>query len=216
MLDKITVVIVHFKTLDYTKKALNSVRKFYPSVKIILVNNGDDKESKSFLSLFVQKDKNILLLTPGRNLHHGPGMHEAIKNVSTDWILTFDSDCELLRNSLIEDMFQKVDENTYVIGEIININKFGFFAKEGEQSFAYVHPKCALFNREIYWKLAPFEKHGAPCITNQIEAQSKHYKLINFPVDDYIHHIQRGTAGIYGYRLGFKGRLNWIKNKFYS
>lgn len=214
MLNKITIVIVHFKTLDYTKKALESIRKFYPSIKIILVNNGNDEESKSFLSAFAQEDGNLLLLTPGKNLHHGPGMHEAIKHVSSDWFLTFDSDCEILKSNLIEEMFQKVDEKTYAVGEIIIMNKYGFFAREGEESFKYVHPKCGLFKREIYWKLPPFEKHGAPCITNQFEAQKKHYELKNFHVDDYVRHKQRGTASIYGYKLGVKGRLNWLKNKF--
>ncbi len=216
MLDEITIIIVHFKTLDYTKKALNSIRKFYPPIRIILVNNGDDEESKSFLTGFAHADVNMLLLTPGKNLHHGPGMHEAIKQVSSEWFLTFDSDCEILKNNLFEDMFQIVDEKTYAVGEILNINKYGFFARKGEESFKYVHPKCGLFNRKIYWKLPPFEKHGAPCITNQFQAQKDNYSLINFPVDDYVHHVQRGTASIYGYKLGLKGRLNWIKNKFFS
>jgi Glycosyl transferase family 2 len=214
MLDKVTIIIVHYKTLELTKAAFNSLRKFYPEIKIVIVNNGDDSESEIFLAELNKHDKNLSVLTPGKNLHHGPGMHFAILRISSDWFLTFDSDSELLKGNIIEDMYAKIDSLTYALGEFIIMNKFGFFAKEGEESFNYVHPKCALFNRSFYLTLPPFKKHGSPCLANEIGAYEKGYKLIDFPLSNYIKHPGRGTVSIYGYKLGLKSKLNLVRSEY--
>jgi molybdopterin-guanine dinucleotide biosynthesis protein A len=214
MLDKITVIIVHYKTLKLTKAAFNSLRKFYPSIKIVIVNNGDDAESESFLADAAKLDGNLIVLSPDKNLHHGPGMDFAISKISTDWFLTFDSDSKLLKENLLEDMISLLNSDTYAVGEFIKMNELGFFAKEGEKSFNYVHPKCALFDRQKYLTLPPFIKHGSPCISNEIAAKDAGYELIDFPVNNYISHPGRGTVGIYGYKLGIKGKINLLRSEY--
>jgi hypothetical protein len=37
--------------------------------------------------------------------------------------------------------------------------------------------------------------------------------LAHVPVDNFVQHAGRGTAGRFGYRLGWKGKLNHILNR---
>ena len=70
-----------------------------------------------------------------------------------------------------------------------------------------------LIRREPYLTLPPFERHGSPCLANMRAARAAGLALLDFPVDAYVRHLGRGTAGRHGYRLGMRGRLNHLLNK---
>ena len=70
-----------------------------------------------------------------------------------------------------------------------------------------------LIRSSIYKELPPFEHHGAPVAHNFYEAYKREYRMINFPVDEYIHHLHRGTVERFGYGLGLKGKINYLLNK---
>ena len=166
----------------------------------------------SLLGLFFSRRFNLQRFND-KNIHHGPALDQGIRKATTPWILTFDSDAILFKKGLLEAMESYIDINTYAIGHELQMNKYGF--KDGNRAslIKYIHPFCALFNKDKYFQLTPFQKHGSPCLQNEMDASSNGWNLKNFPVKEYVYHIWEGTAGKYGYKLGWKSRWNFIKNK---
>lgn len=50
-------------------------------------------------------------------------------------------------------------------------------------------------------------------LANFKAARENGYKLLHFPMDKYIDHLWRGTASKYGYKLGLKGKLDYLLNR---
>jgi hypothetical protein len=70
-----------------------------------------------------------------------------------------------------------------------------------------------LLRRRTYLTLPPFRRHGAPCLHNMRAAVAAGLRLAHVPVEEYVQHEGRGTAGRYGYGLGWKGKLNHVLNR---
>jgi len=151
------------------------------------------------------------VLTPDSNLHHGPGLDLALRHTATDWVLTFDSDCVAYRAGFLEGMHAAAAAGAYMVGQLHHVDDAGFDAPAGAGAHAYVHPKCALVRRSAYLDLPPFERHGAPCLTNERSAAARGLALIDFPVRDYVLHLGEGTVRRYGYGLGTAGRLSRLR-----
>lgn len=77
----------------------------------------------------------------------------------------------------------------------------------------YVNPYCMLVKKELYPELTPFSLHGSPVLRNMDSAHKKGLGLVGIDLDGYVKHDYRGTAGRFGYRLGIRGRLNFLLNK---
>ncbi len=209
----LTAVIVHYKTYDLTKKAIWSLHSLYEKLDIVVIDNFSNDGSYEKLGMLRKEIPNLNLMLSDKNLHHGPGLDKAIKNIQSNWILTFDSDCIAFRKNFIEEMISEIEDKTYAVGEMIFLDSNGFMSDDQENSFKYIHPYCALFNREKYLQLPAFEKHGSPCLNNEIEAAKKGFILKHFPAYEYVFHQWRGTAGKYGYKLGIKSKMQFIKWK---
>jgi hypothetical protein len=66
----------------------------------------------------------------------------------------------------------------------------------------YIHPCCAIYNKEKYHALRPFAHHGAPCLDNMIDAYSNNYTLIEAPVFEYVKHWVGGTRRMFSSEQG--------------
>lgn len=209
----ITAIIVNYKTIELTKKAIWSLHGHYPKMPVIVLDNNSDDNSKNELDKLAAEIPALAVYFLEDNIHHGPGMHAGIKKAASEWILLFDSDCILFRKGLLELMCRQTTGNVYAIGKELKVNKEGHAAGKEEEAFRYIHPHCALINKDKYLTLPPFEKHGAPCLKNYIAAVKNGYEFKNFPVEDYVYHFGRGTVNITGYNLGFKSKLDLIKTR---
>ena len=212
----VTAVVINFRTPDLTRRAVGSFRSFYPSVPLLLIDNGSGDESGQTL-------EHLRALAPGctsvmmnpSNRHHGPAMDQALRSVNTPFALFIDSDCEVLKGGFVEAMLARAgeDRQNYAMGKKIFMNDRGFDVPERPGAHPYIRPICMLVRREFYLRLPPFERHGAPCLANMQAALASGYGLIHFPVEEYVRHEGRGTASRHGYRLGWRGRLNHFMNK---
>jgi glycosyltransferase involved in cell wall biosynthesis len=212
----VTVVVINFQTPDLTSQAVRSLRRFYPEVALLLVDNGSMDRSRPAL-------EELRALQPGKteivfnvtNLHHGPAMDLALRLIQTPYVLFLDSDCEVYQGGFLEKMVQAAEgqPRCYAVGKVIFMNDRGFDVAEGAGGHPYVRPICMLINREPYLRLPPFERHGAPCLVNMRAAAASGLSLVHFPVPDYVRHLGRGTASRHGYRLGLKGRINHLLNR---
>jgi glycosyltransferase involved in cell wall biosynthesis len=209
----ITAVIINYRTIELTKRAIWSLNGHYPQMPVIVLDNHSGDNSKAELEKLAKDIPQLTAYYLDSNIHHGPGMHKGIKKAAADWILLFDSDCILYRKGLIEMMSFHANGDVYAIGKKLAVNEDGFSPAKDEEAYGYIHPHCALIDKEKYLTLPPFEKHGAPCLANYLEAQKQRYGLIDFPVEEYVYHLGRGTVNITGYNLGAKSKFDLAKNK---
>src|SRR5690606_23128588 len=100
----------------------------------------------------------------------------------------------------------------YSSGRIIRVNKRGF-ATRGGGGYELCWIPYALFRRSLYLTLPPFEHHGVPNLRNGIAATRMGYSFHDFPVGEYVNHLGRGTAELYGYGLGVRGLAGRILDR---
>ncbi len=203
-MDKVKIISVHYKTPDFIYKQYESVRKFYPSIRYEIIDGSDNGE-KYFVDL-EKKDPNFHVQRFGYNIHHGPGMHHALKNSKLKYVLILDSDVSL-KSAIIEPMM----ENFIVIakGMKIMVNNEGVSSKQyiktqnHDFKYPYIHPYCMLIDRDKYMSYKSFDKHGAPCLNFMIDVYDKGHsdQLIGFDIESCINLVIRGTRSRWGISL---------------
>jgi glycosyltransferase involved in cell wall biosynthesis len=212
----VAAVIINYRTPDLTRRAVRTFRRFYPTVPLLLVDNGSaDGSLEELRALAALAPEATTIVVNETNLHHGPAMHQAMTLLKEERILFLDSDCEVIRGGFLELMLAALGETPggYAAGKRIFMNARGFDRAEGRGAIPYLRPICLLVDRALYFTLPPFVRHGAPCLANMRRASEQGLRLLPFPVEEYVRHDGRGTAGRFGYALGWKGRLNYLLNK---
>jgi glycosyltransferase involved in cell wall biosynthesis len=211
-----TAVIINFRTPDLVRRAGASFRYHYPNFPLLLIDNGSHDDSINVLHTIKQQaPQHTEIIFNDRNLHHGPAMDQALHHLHSPYVLFLDSDCEVRNGGFIEAMVRLLEQHPthYIIGKRIFVNKRGFAVEESTHACPYIRPICMMVKRELYLKLPKFQHHGAPCLDNMRTAIQYGLGLLDFPVEEYVDHLGRGTASISGYQLGWRGKLNHLLNK---
>lgn len=217
-MEDVSSVIVNYGTPHLTRMAVWSLISLYPGLRIVVVDNASQDDSVQLLSSEFKRAPQVAVHTHAKNLHHGPALDLAVRDASTDWVLLFDSDCLAYRAGFLDAMLDSAGAHTaYMVGELCFVDDDGFNTTVG-QGHRYIHPKCAIVRRKMYVEHPPFEKHGSPCLTNQRSAVASGLRLVNFPVDEHVFHLGRGTVNSHGYGLGLRSairaRLRRLRSRF--
>ena len=209
----VSAVIINFRTPDLTLRAVRSLRSCYETLPLLLIDNGSRDSSEALLRASAGGSTELLL--NARNIHHGPAMDQALRHLTSAFVLFLDSDIEMLQAGFVERMRTALldQPQAYAIGKRIWMNHRGFDVPENADGQPYIRPICMLLRRNVYFTLPPFERHGAPCLSNMREASRRGLHLLDFPVEEFIRHRGRGTAARHGYRLGVRGKLNHLLNR---
>ncbi len=198
----ITVVVVNFRTLRHTRSCITSLRAFYPTIPLLVVDNGSADESVTYLREFAAQDSAMTLVENEANLYHGPAMHQAMQAATTDHVFLLDSDCEVRVGGFLEPLLRRFLEDplVYAIGKRGWTNWHGYAPVDRRQPHtAYVHPFACLVDRLKYQQLAPFVHHGAPLWRNMWSARRAGFLLEHVPIEDYLVHHGEVTASVHGY-----------------
>jgi len=210
----VTTVIVNYQTPDLLEIAVTSFKEKYPGVELVIIDNGSKDQSPEFIQkLTSQYSGTVRGIFLDENIYHGPAMDYAIRNViPTAYTFFLDSDTETTKAGFLEEMLKLVetDDCIYGVGEVLKVNKRGFKDDDGDSVLA---TPFMLLKNEIYLDFPPFEHHGQPTLKNFNAAKEAGYKLLNYNIQDFIHHKWRGTADRYGYGLGWKGKIDYLLNK---
>jgi len=207
--DRITVIIVNYKTFALTKTCYTSFRKFHPNIEVHLIDNHSQDSSTAYIrSLWEAKtDSHLTVMFEPTNVGHGPAMAHAIQVIDTPFVFTLDSDCEIKQSGFLSIMLQKMDKNgnLYAIGWRRWIDKRTGVPLEwhvnsppkSPKFIPYIHPYAALYRLSMYRKLRPFADHGAPCIWNMNDAVKAGYDLKSMKLEGYIKHWKAGTRRLF-------------------
>ena len=103
--DEITIIITTFNSDQKIKECLASIDGKY---KVIVVENSDNKEFKTFLE---NKYPNVHCLIAGKNLGYSAGNNLALKKVVTKYSLILNPDT-ILRQDSISNFFLTAEKNS--------------------------------------------------------------------------------------------------------
>ena len=177
----------------------------YPKVKIILIDNGSGDASTDLVRGLGNRPNNTAIFFD-HNIGHGPAMHRAIQKVETPYVFTLDTDTETIKGGFLEAMIGRMhsDDRLYALGWRRHVDRISgvplewHIEKQPPKKFvAYAHPSAALYRVAMYHTLRPFFHHGAPCLSNMVEAERRKLKVEAFPIRDYVKHLKAGTRRMY-------------------
>jgi hypothetical protein len=211
--DSITAVVVNYRTPDLVAQAVGSFRRFYPTVPVVIIDNGSGGGSRKVIERLVGEAPLIVSSAYlDENIFHGPAMDLGMTASDREAVLFLDSDTRTERHGFLEQMLEMLVESdrVFAVGKTALVNKRGFVSKNGVPVplSAYM-----LVRRSLYLQLPPFEHHGLPVLKSCREAAARGLEIRDFPVDEYIEHFGRGTAGEFGYGLGLRSRIDFLLNR---
>jgi len=118
---KATICIVNYKTLDFTRLCLRSIRKFttYPYEVIVVDNDSRDEsleylKSLSWIKLLERKNTNDL----GGGYAHSYALDLAFENCSTEYFVSMHSDTFIKKQGWLTKMVSYIDNdpNVFSVG----------------------------------------------------------------------------------------------------
>jgi len=113
--DTLSVIIPSWNTADVTVKCVKTVNQFLPEAKIVIVDNASSDDS--VVKLRRLNYKNLKIIINSTNLGYAKACNIGAKNCQTDFVLFFNSDSEMLDDSLLKviDYYQQ-NPNMGIIG----------------------------------------------------------------------------------------------------
>ena len=111
----VTFVLPSYNTLNYTLMAYRSIREFYPSNEIIILDDGSNDGTVDYLEAQTKLDDNlrIWINTTGNILGHTITYDMGIKMAKNTLVTIFHSDMICAKNYL-ENMLKHYKENTVI------------------------------------------------------------------------------------------------------
>lgn len=200
MTKDVSIIIVSYKTHALLKAAYESIRRFYPEIKVIIVD-GSPIDTSCYKYAKSLRDANTKVYLLNKNIGHGPGMIMGIRHCTTKYFLLMDSDVEIQKPKVIERMkihLELIEECQpkyiiYGIGQVMTVNETGVNSKEGME---YLHPHFALIKKQTYHKFRPIINHGAPMLSAMKSLRETGGRPFHFQVWKYIFHKERGTRSL--------------------
>lgn len=174
--DEVTGIVVSYNTKGLMRRAYESVRKFHPNMKIIIVD-GSDKRNDCYEYIRSLASDKTRVFHVNKNIGHGKGLCIGIDYVETPYFLTFDSDIEMLKSPL-QSMLDMFEEDTYGVGYIektaFDGHEWGCKQEHLTQGhMRYLHPYFSLIQLKEYKKYKPFIHHGAPAVNTCLDIHRK-------------------------------------------
>lgn len=218
----ITALMVHYNTPDLLRTAVRSFVEIYPQVPLLVVDNGSDLAPgtdgcatlEELEGEFGSKAGGSLTIHRlDRNIFHGPAMDLALRSlITTPYAFILDSDTRTHRHGFLEEMLAcfTSDPTTYAVGYMERVNARGFKDPDG---MPILLTPFMLIDRVRYLQHPPFLHHGQPVLGNFRSATDAGLRLQAFPIETYIEHLWRGTASRFGYKLGWRGKVNHLLNR---
>lgn len=190
----IGVVIVSYKTPELLRKAVDSIYKV-KELKVKIVDNSP-KESECYKEADkLARRKNVSVIHTEKNIFHGDGLNLGIENLDTEYVIVMDSDAELLDESIIPMLIEKLnDDNVYAAGASVE------HVAEGNErygvKFDYLRPFFAMFKREMFYKYYPFVHHGAPWCQTMIDIRNEKRVEGVDEWEKYVFHKKQATIKV--------------------
>ena len=208
---EIPVITVSYNTPELINNLLTTFREKYKNPYYII--DGSDSENLEKIKSIVAKFENVHLIDFGYNIHHGPGMAWAIKNLPLSGpVLFLDSDIEIVRAGFIEELLKSLTPEMYGVGAVNCINRDGFNVDDSIDGIRCLIPMCMLCNIEVMQQWPLPIKHGMPMTAAMLALHDSHASHLIKNIDWVMNDIITGTQKIF---IDHKGSGTVIKTGGY-
>ena len=191
-----TGIIVSYRTPALLATAYNSVRRFHPTLPLVIVDGSPKSDPCNWLATSLRSEHTTVYALE-RNIGHGLGMHYAIEHTHDEQLLLIDSDIEMLA-SPVQAMTAQLGEGVYAVGEQYFIGRDGLH-RNPVRDLPYIRPYFMLLSRTQYYRYHRFIHHGSPCIKAMLEINAAGLSdtaLRPFDLANYIRHDWGGTRKV--------------------
>lgn len=159
--ENIPVVAVSYMSPDLIDTLIGSLRRYYRNPVYII--DGSTPQMAAEVGAVVAKYDNARFIPFGYNIHHGPGLTWAMRNLPLSGPVMFlDSDVEIVAPGFLESLLQYLEPGMYGVGDI-TYPMLGD-VPEAYRGMPYLSPACMLCNIEVMRQYPPPIKHGAPMV----------------------------------------------------
>lgn len=186
----VSIVIPVHNQLDYTKKCLESIRRFTKlPIEIIIVNDGSTDETKKYL----EEQKDLIILTNDSNSGYPISCNKGIQVSRGKYVVLLNNDTILTENWL-SDLLEVFNENPSIglVGPVSNsISGFQLDveAKYSNISSMYQYAKLTAQKRKYSWMVVPRIAFVCAVISreviNRIGGLDERFSPGNYEDDDY-------------------------------
>lgn len=191
--EDITVLICQRSQPEEIRLCVESIIRFYPDLKIIIVNGAQGDKADNWLRYKASQHPPLsIYYRVGKSNSHGLAMDEGIRNaVKTPWAMLMDSDTIMMRPGLIESS-RKWMKSCFAVGALMCVTMKGHAIGDPVDSsdeLWYVHPSTCIMKVDEYRLLRPATDHGAPLVYTMIDAQMKGLDVGAVNVAAYVAHL---------------------------
>lgn len=108
----VEILIANYKYHNLTKSCVESVRKFYKTIPITIVDDGSDdvEELRKELAWF---GVNII---EKKHFGHGIAFDAGFKELNSNIVITLDHDVEFIKNGAVEYLVEKIKDGVVGVG----------------------------------------------------------------------------------------------------
>lgn len=160
--ENIPIVAVSYMSPDLIDTLIGSLRRYYRNPVYII--DGSTPQVAAEIGAIVAKYENARFIPFGYNIHHGPGLTWAMRNLPLSGPVMFlDSDVEIMAPGFLESLLQHLEPGMYGVGDI-TYPILGD-VPEAYRGMPYLSPACMLCNIEVMRQYPPPIKHGAPMVS---------------------------------------------------
>jgi hypothetical protein len=175
-LKDVTGIVVTHNTKSLIQAAYESVRKFHPDMRIIIID-GSDSTDECYSYVKSLSGQLTTIAIADYNIGHGRGMHAGICLTQTPFALIFDSDIVMVK-SPVEEMLKMMEPDTYGIGYLEKTGfdgyEYGAKSHHKKQGFMWMmHPYFHLIQISQYHRFNPYVHHGAPCFKAALDIHNR-------------------------------------------
>lgn len=194
--NEVTVLICQGNERTLTQLCLESLLRFYPDVKVVVINGSpDDFDSTMYLLFTALKHKNVEVFDWNKENSHGDMMHYGITEcVHTPYVLLMDNDTIVERWGFMEGMLRQFDKNVdlFATGTLMLVsrsNQSCGLPEDEMDMLLHAHPSCSMLHKGYYNLCRPARNHGAPLCDTMEDAEIKGFAVESFPVHKYVSHL---------------------------
>ena len=226
-----SMVILTYNQLDYTKKAVESIRRNTPEPhEIIFVDNGSSDGSVEWLRELSAEDQRYRLIANGRNLGFAMGCNQGMEAARGDFILLLNNDVIVTPGWLSGLLAPFSSEGVGIVGPVTNnisglqrVPEAEYQSIADLDAFALAHRQrlsgarvptrrivgfCMLFRRSLYETIGPLEaEFGSGNFEDDdfcLRASLEGFGNL-IAADVFIHHF--GSASFLGNKIDYAGAM---------
>lgn len=211
MAASLITAVIHYQTPELLRQAVDSFCGLHPEESLLIVDNGSRDGSAEVVRELSTRWPGVTTQLLSENIYHGPAMHRVLQETDRDLVFFLDSDTITRRSGFLPEMSALASgDSVLAAGQVAQVDKRGFATSKGipvpVSAYMMVHVGR-------YRTLPPFRHHGLPVLETCREAQRQGLGIEAYPVEDYVEHLGRGTAGRFGYGLGLRSRLEYLLHR---